>query len=134
MPIREQYITKDGKVLTHFDITPVMFIYLVAITWFCSCFRKWNYTHIVQTIFNMAYEIYAEHCQKIYTFLISYTNISVILSKDGLCRFTESFELYIRRYGKLGTSHIQVYTVKKHQELMLLLWDKLDRKSILNLY
>jgi len=31
MPIREQCITKDGKVLTHFDTTPVMSIYLVAI-------------------------------------------------------------------------------------------------------
>jgi aminopeptidase N len=31
MPIREQCITKDGKVLTYFDTTPVMSTYLVAI-------------------------------------------------------------------------------------------------------
>ncbi|KYM94195.1 Aminopeptidase N [Cyphomyrmex costatus] len=84
MPIREQFLEQDGMIRTHFDITPIMSTYIVAIVMFDfvsvsnanKTINMWCKSSLTSKI-KFAHSI----AEKIIEFLIQYTNSSLKVPK-----------------------------------------------------
>jgi len=85
MPIREQFIEQDDMVRTHFDKTPIMSTYLVAIIVMSNFARisdANNTINVWSSSFLISQSKFAHSiAEKVTPFLTEYTNTTAIVSK-----------------------------------------------------